>query len=871
MDSAIRQLTGPALSAAMPETALWLLHTVRWLTAYWYWPVLGVGVITLGAQQVIRRLADKASQERMVLELVPSRQFEPTAEEIFRRGVQLSRACGALPWWAPARTRSVRIRLRADGSRALSYRVEGPAGAERLLTSTPFGPHVRVVRAKRVPDKPRKHEVRAEFILRGNPVAELRDVPMEPDPLQPLVDAVADLRASLGDLAEVTVDIQRAPRLFLRARRWQLMDRARRHERGEFGRASRWVHQDAQRRGDSVAMHLQQLLSSRSSGPVRQTVLPPAPRRIERSEALGKLAEDVQLMRVQILVKCASNVEGRAQARLAQVQAGLDVFGDRARLAMKGVRLGPWRLGCDSGPARKRFDTRWELGQCLPPRANWVGLEELSGLLKPPTMHCRLPLLEADVPSFEFGNADLLLQGIHRGADGRERLIATYAEETLFETAVGRAGGGKTERALVQAIGVAHSGGGLMFIDPHRDSWRRAAPYLAHKPIMQRIALIDLNGDSASAQLSSWNPIGMHHDGPRHEVVEATVDAFAAQLGWDDLRAPRAITIFTAALTVLAAVNQLACRAGRPDDQATLFHVRPLLVDPDFRRAALDSVAQVLDADSASWWVSTFPTLPPDAFGVILNPLSRLAAHPVSRAFLGQPVGVYNIRAAMDQRMIVWVCTAGNGPTDRLLTSLLSRDLLRAGRSRHSIRPEHRVPFRIYMDELITLTGAAPETIASMFEDFRKYGLQVHGMTQLLSRLPGPVRQSLLQNSSSLATTAGSRSAISAITDEWGEYPSPEDVAALDRYSHYMSLTVHGRRVGPLLVEGAHLDKVFATLARPRDTGRLEHAARSTAGATDLSILAHRATSQEARVLAFLRESVSAAKVPLSKSIRGYQ
>ncbi|MEV6796406.1 ATP/GTP-binding protein [Streptomyces sp. NPDC051320] len=870
MEQAIA-LNRPELASALPETVAGLLHAFQWAAAHWYWFALCVAVVAGGTQNVIRRLAGKASQERMVLELVPSRQFNPSVEEIFRRGVQLSRACGALPWWAPARNRAVRIRLRADGSTALSYRIEGPAGAERLLTSTPFGPHVRVVRIKQPPDKPRQHEVRAEFILRGNPVAALRDVPLEPDPLQPLVDAVADLRSSLGDLAEVTVDIQRGPRLILRARRWQLMDKARRRERGEFGRAARWAHQDAQRRGDSVVMHIQQLLSSRSPGAARQTVLPPAPRRVERAEALGKLAEDVQLMRVQILVKCASDVEGRAQARLAQIQAGLDVFGDRARLAMRGVRLGPWRLGCDSGPARRRFDTRWDMGQCQPPRANWVGLEELSGLLKPPTKHCRLPLLDADVPTFEVGNGALVLQGIHRGSDGRARLIASYAEETMFETAVGKAGGGKTERALAQAIGVAHSGGGLMFIDPHRDSWRRAAPYLAHKEIAQRIALIDLNGDGPQPQLSSWNPIGMHHQSPVHEVVEAVVDAFASALGWDDLRAPRAITIFTAALTVLTALNRLACRAGKPQDQATLFHVRPLLVDPDFRAAVLDSVEPVLGADSASWWSSTFPTFPPDAFGVILNPLARLAAHPVSRAFLGQPVGVYNIRAAMDKRMIVWVCTAGNGPTDRLMTALLARDLLRAGRSRHSVGPEQRVPFRIYMDELITLTGSAPETIAAMFEDFRKYRLQVHGMTQLLSRLPGPVRQSLLQNSSSLATTAGSKSAVSAITDEWGERPSPDDVAALDRYSHYVSLTVRGKRIGPLLLEGPHLDSVFAALAKPKDTGRLEHAARTAAGCTGLSLLTRRATDQQARVLAFVTNQKPAARVILSKTTRGYQ
>jgi hypothetical protein len=164
----------------------------------------------------------------------------------------------------------------------------------------------------------------------------------------------------------------------------------------------------------------------------------------------------------------------------------------------------------------------------------------------------------------------------------------------------------------------------------------------------------------------------MHQGQAAHEIVEAVTDAFASALGWDDTAAPRALTIFTAALAVLAAVNQAACQAGRPEDQATLFHVRALLTDPGFRAAALAAVADRLEEETQAWWQTVFPSFPADAFGVVLNPLARLAANPVTRAFLGQPLGVYNSRAAMDNRMIVWVCPAGNGPTDRLLTALLA-------------------------------------------------------------------------------------------------------------------------------------------------------------------------------------------------------
>ncbi|MDQ1041859.1 ATP/GTP-binding protein [Streptomyces sp. V4I2] len=863
MDAAAPYLTDRADQAPagqVPGLVTSLAGAADWLYDHWYLLALAISACWGGSQLAVRRLAARASAERMALELVSSRHFDPSLEEIFRRGVQLARASTAMPWWAPRRAKAVQIRLRADGTSPLRYRIEGPAGGERLLSVTPFGPDITVTRARPIADTPRTHTVRAEFILRGKPIAPLREVPLAPDPLQPLVDAVADLRAELGDLAEIRLDLQRAPKWALRARRLQLMSAARRTERREAQRSARWLRQDASGIEDSMGWQLQQLLTDKPGpGGGRRLVMPPVPRRVDAAQALGKLAEDDHLVRVQLLVMCASNTQGRAQARLAQLQAALDVFGGRSRWAMRGWRLGPWRIGADHWPTRRGFERRWNLGHCQPPRANWVQLEEITGLLKPPTVHCRLPVLAGDLPTFAFGDPELLLQGIYRSPDGRERLVATYAEETLFEVGVGKAGGGKTERALAQAIGWAHAGGGLVFVDPHRDSWPRATRFLAHETLMPRIALIDLNALGPNPRVSSWNPLGMHHGQTAHEVVEAIADSYASALAWDDATAPRALTILTAALTVLAAINEAACQVGRPEDQATIFHIRALLTDTTFRKAALAAVAGRLDEETRAWWQVVFPTLPPDAFAVVLNPITRLAANPITRAFLGQPAGVYNIRAAMDTRMIVWVCPGGTGPTDRLITALLARDLLRAARSRRDTPESRRVPFRPYFDELITLTGATPETIASMFEDLRKYRCHVHGMTQLLARLPTPVRLSLVQNASTLATTAGSTSAIAPITAEWGDNPTPDRVATMERFQHYISLNVHGHRIGPLQLRGPHLDDIFAHLARPRDVPALERAARANAQALPLTQLTQRATAQLDRVTAFLAQHSPAA------------
>jgi hypothetical protein len=129
----------------------------------------------------------------------------------------------------------------------------------------------------------------------------------------------------------------------------------------------------------------------------------------------------------------------------------------------------------------------------------------------------------------------------------------------------------------------------------------------------------------------------------------------------------------------------------------------------------------------------------------------------------------------------------------------------------------------------------------------------------------------LVQNASTLATTAGSRSAIEPITAEWGDNPSPDRVATMERFEHYVSLTVRGNRVGPVQLRGPHLDAIFAAHARPRQVDALERAAHENAGALPLDQLTARAAGQLGRVAAFLAEHAPAGATPVRLSKEVYE
>jgi hypothetical protein len=88
----------------------------------------------------------------------------------------------------------------------------------------------------------------------------------------------------------------------------------------------------------------------------------------------------------------------------------------------------------------------------------------------------------------------------------------------------------------------------------------------------------------------------------------------------------------------------------------------------------------------------------------------------------------------------------------------------------------------------------------------------------------------------------------------------------MERFEHYVSMTVHGNRVGPVQLRGPHLDAVFAAQARPRKVNALEQAAHANAGALPLGQLTDRAVNQRARVTAFLAGRSPAGAIPARPS-----
>ncbi|MQS17532.1 ATP/GTP-binding protein [Streptomyces kaniharaensis] len=858
---------------AAQATWSWLSNAANWLSVNGGLVFLLTVPFAIAAAVVHRRLARKALTQRQRFVLTPTRRFNPSAEDIWRQAALVLRAASKGPWWAPRATRRVRIRLRADGSTPLEYSLEAHADAATLLAESRYqevtvakadpaeDPYAAQVAREREERKARRgkkktapaskaqpgrkkgkarddeeveeekkekrlHVVRAEFVLRGKPAASLREVPLEPDPLQPVLDAVADIQADSGELAEVVLDVQSIPRWQLRLRRWQLLHEAREKGRAQARKAAGHAAADAAEAQDSWRYQLATLFEPNSArrGPY---VSAPRPQPLDVDKALGRLASSRGLVRIQLLVRCASTLEGRARQNMIKLTAAMDVFGEDSRLGPDGGRFLWMTWGADSWHRRSSFDQRWTTGEVAPRKPNWLSIGELQGLLKPPTLHARVPVLASELPTYEPGES-LVPAGYLERADGKSRLTATKAEETLFTVTVGKASFGKTELAKVRALALALAGEGVLFIDPHGDTWRDVAPYLAHPDLAGRVVRIDLaRAEAPGARMPAWNMLGMDRQQHAARVASSAVDALATALSWTDAAAPRAITILTKSCEALVTYNQAVVAAERPEAQATLFQVRTLLTDKRLR----DAVLEFLPAEQQVWWKTVFASYPTDVLGPVTNPLDRLAANPVTRAFLGSPVGSYDIRRAMDEGKVVWLCLEGTGPSDRLLASMIMQDILRAGLSRRDTPEDRRRPFNVFADELISLDTASGTTFAEMVEQLRKFMVRLHVMVQHLDRVSAPTQRSLLQNSSALSTTAGAMAAIRLVADEWHGAVDPATIADLRKYEHYMQVTVDGKKVGPLKLRGPQVEVVFKDYASPDRVNHLTRTADQAAQA----------------------------------------
>lgn len=675
----------------------------------------------------------------------------------------------------------------AGGGEVTALAGEGEVTRTPKLNSDRSGFHI-----------PKLYTARAELVLAQGPLACLRVMPLKPDPLEPLAEAMAEIDEELGDRAEICVDL-----LPMTPHQTRGLTRSLEHRNDPTtgGGLRGWKDAFAQSNGARPAV-----TAHRSSG--------------RRAVTESKFATGEGVFDLQLLIRVQSEIPQRPSQLLRRIIAAFDGWSsEHNRWKVRGRNvLGVAFLGADSLLYRAKFDKRFQSGQLdTGSSRSVVTTSEIAGLLKPPTKHCRaqrinrsgglVPPAPLDLPTFQLGKPMIPL-GHVMTRDGGERMVGQWLNDLKFSLALGATGTGKTEPALARQHAIASAGIGTFFLDPHGDGWEKMRPYQCGPGMRDRIWEVMLDQRDESRSLAGWNLLGMRGQNREHieDRVDQVVSGFAAVLGWGT-QAPRAKTILTKAAQTLCELSyQLP-----PNIQPTIFQIPTLLENEDWR----NRVIAALPEGQREFWLSAFDRYPAEATSPVTNLIHRIRSSSTIAAFLGSPETTFDLRRAMDNDKIVWVTTPGTGESNSLVSAFLIFELFRAGRSRGDIPPEERRPFHAFIDELTAIDGAAKGNIPAILEQLRKFRMYLHAMTQMADRLSPDTRRAFFQNRSLLSAARCAFPEARMVCQEWGGEVEPSTITKLPDYTHVISMLNAGQETTPFKIRGPLVSALYEGLAQP--------------------------------------------------------
>jgi len=802
--------------------------------------ILSLAPFALGAVAIASALAThrffatrRTLRSRRAVAIVPADRFDAEPDAVLRFAAQLAASERRVAGWVDRRASAIRIRLGGDSEQRLVYVLEAPERAgEALRTALAAFEGVEGRPAAETLSETssdgKRVALRTELVLARPSVEPLARLAPKPDPLQPFAAAIGRLQSD-KEAAGVCVDL--LPASGFRAAR--LRRRLRRQARRIHGERRDWA--------------------AILNGEQRRRTRPDPQEQVERRGAVQavdeKLRDSGELFEAQILLRSEAPSRGRAEAVMSGLLAAFRPLTGRNYLKASGLPIpGVTFLGSDVPLRRGRFDRRFATGLFRPARKTILTARELSGFLKPPTVHCgerdvlrsgALLSPPPDLPAFDKDRADLIPLGRVNTESG-ERVVAVNTADTFFTYIAGRSRYGKTEAAIAQFAHIVRRGHGGLFLDPHGDGLERIEPYLAAVPD-ERVVRIDLGPGSSPAEQPGWNLFEFGGDAVQSEArVEAVVDAFASALEWGE-RSTRAINLTTQAAAALATIAQRLDAELAP----TIFQIPTLLSDAEWREAVLPFLSRA----DRRFWTGRFPLLASEAITPVTNMVDRLRRAPSIRALLGQSKSTYQVREAMDKGKIVLACPGSGGTRDRLVANLLLFDLLHAARGRGDLPPAERKPFWVFLDEVQSYDGAASGNLAALLEQSAKFGLRAVLANQNPERLSATTLNALLTNRSHLLASTLNSHAAALLTKEWGKRVNPEALTELERFHFIAQVTHKGRLSAPFALGGVRVEDVLGKPAAAKKPDREASAPERSAE----EIAAH-LDSLDDRILAALEE-----------------
>ncbi len=350
---------------------------------------------------------------------------------------------------------------------------------------------------------------------------------------------------------------------------------------------------------------------------------------------------------------------------------------------------------------------------------------------------------------------------------------------------VGKTGTGKSTLIETLVGRDVQSGEGVAVFDPHGDLMQRVT---ARVPEHRRGELIYFNAPDPEQPLG-FNPLEHVPVAKRPLAASAVLDAFKKL--WEDSWGPRLEHILRNAL--LGLLDQ---------PSATLADILPLMMDRDFRRAA---VKHMENPQVQEFWSQEYEHYPfnlrATAIAPIQNKVGAFLADPILNKILAGTEETLNLREIMDGRKILLVNLAKGkmgGDASALLGALLVASIGWTAFGRSELPESDRADFYVYLDEFHTFTTLS---LADMLSELRKYRVGLILANQYTAQLDPAVRDAVFGNTGTIISFRVGPDDARLMAKEFDPVFSELDLISLPNHAIYLKLMIDGTPSKPFSAE----------------------------------------------------------------------
>jgi hypothetical protein len=354
------------------------------------------------------------------------------------------------------------------------------------------------------------------------------------------------------------------------------------------------------------------------------------------------------------------------------------------------------------------------------------------------------------------------------GIKEKDRFASTYV--------LGKSGTGKSCLLQNMAIWDIRNSNGCGIIDPHGDTVMNVLDYIPESRIKD---VIYFNPADTKYPIA-FNPLDGATEENGHLVVAGLIATFKK--------------LFNEAWGVrLEYILRYAIATLLTYPGATLLHIQPLLVDPDFRTTVLQHCT---DVHIRQFWYGEYESYSrsqrSEMISPILNKVGLFTALKPLRAVFGHAKSSFQMQEVMDSGKIL-LCNLSIGmigeDASRILGCFLINAIQIATFNRASQLEEDRRPYFLYIDEVGVY---ATEVLCDLLSQGRKFKLGLFFAHQHLGQLSDTVKAAVFGNCGTMLIFRTGAEDAAYLAKEFYPVLQKDDFIHLALYSMYVKLQIDG-------------------------------------------------------------------------------